>query len=213
MERLRGNRRTDEERIDPVADAAPAGQETLLQAALDAFVAQGFHGTSMRDIAARAGMSVSASYYYFPSKRHLLMRIMTRVTEDLIVALEKARASAGADPAARLAAIVRAHVLLHTERQAEAFVGSSELRSLAAADRTATVALRDRVSAIFKEAIGDGLRAGVFRCPHRAEAALAITTMCTSVATWYRAGGPEPPQTIADRYAALCLRMLDCERS
>jgi AcrR family transcriptional regulator len=153
-------------------------------------------------------MSVSASYYYFPSKQHLLMRIMTRVTEDLIALLAQARDAAGKDPAARLAAIVRAHVLLHTQRQAEAFIGSSELRSLTAADRVAAVALRDRVSTIFKDVIGEGLRRGVFRCAHRAEATLAITTMCTAVAGWYRAGGPQSPQTIADRYAALSLRML-----
>jgi AcrR family transcriptional regulator len=155
---------------------------------------------------------VSASYYYFPSKRHLLMRIMTRVTEDLIVALQRARDAAGTDPAARLAAIVHAHVLLHTQRQAEAFVGSSELRSLAPDDRAATVVLRDRVSTIFRDAIADGLRKGLFHCPHRAAATLAITTMCTAVATWYRADGAETPHAIADRYAALCLRMLGCER-
>ena len=212
MERSRGRRPDDDERTDPPAETSPAGQETLLQAALDAFVEHGFHGTSMRDIAARAGMSVSASYYYFPSKQHLLVRIMTRVTEDLIGALEQARDAAGEDPAARLAAIVRAHVLLHTERQAESFVGSSELRSLTPANRAMAVALRDRVSAIFKDAIGDGLRRGVFHCAHRAEATLAITTMCTSVAGWYRADGPQSPHTIADRYAALSLRLLGCDR-
>lgn len=213
MERTPGVRRSDDGgRDEAAAEPSPAGQETLLQAALDAFVEHGFHGTSMRDIAARAGMSVSASYYYFPSKRHLLMRIMTRVTEDLIGLLERARDGAGKDPTARLAAIVRTHVLLHTQRQAEAFIGSSELRSLAAADRTIAVALRDRVAAIFKDTIGDGLRRGVFHCVHRAEATLAITTMCTAVASWYRADGPHSPHAIADRYATLSLRMLGCDR-
>ena len=199
-------RRADSGAID--ADAPSPGQETLLRAALDAFVEHGFHGTSMRDIAARAGMSVSASYYYFPSKHHLLMRIMTQVTEDLLTALEQARDAAGNHPAARLAAVVRAHVLLHTERQAESFIGSSEVRSLLPKDRAATVILRDRVSAVFKEVVADGLRRSVFHCEHRAEAILAIITMCTAVASWYRSGGAQTPQAIADRYAALSLRML-----
>ncbi len=212
MERATRGRRPDGgAQGESTVATSPAGHETLLQAALDAFVEHGYHGTSMRDIAARAGMSVSASYYYFPSKRHLLVQIMGRVTRDVIAALEKARDDAGKDPADRLAAIVRAHVLLHTERQAEAFIGSSELRSLAPADRIVAVSLRDRVTAIFKQVIGDGLRRGVFQCAHRAEATLAITTMCTAVAGWYRAGGPESPQTIADRYATLSLRMLGCD--
>jgi AcrR family transcriptional regulator len=211
MERTSRRQVPDDERSESVAGTAPAGQETLLQAALDAFVEHGFHGTSMRDIAARAGLSVSASYYYFPSKQHLLMRIMTRVTEDLIALLEQARDAAGKDPVERLAAIVRAHVLLHTERQAEAFIGSSELRSLTPANRAAAVALRDKVTAIFKDVIGDGLRRGAFHCAHRAEATLAITTMCTAVAGWYRASGPQNPQAIAERYATLSLRLLAFE--
>jgi AcrR family transcriptional regulator len=198
------------QRRRPEAAAPAASREAVLRAALAAFVEQGFHGTSMRDIAARAGTVVSHAYYYFPSKADLLRTLMVGVTEDLIAALEAARARAGPNPATRLAAIVRAHVRLHTERQAEAFVGNTELRSLNAKDRAAVVALRDRVSAVFKAAVDDGLRAGAFRCPHRDAAVLAIVTMCTAVAGWYRAGGPLPPAAVADRYAALALAMLGC---
>jgi AcrR family transcriptional regulator len=198
---------TDDHRADR---EGTGGRDVVLSAALHAFATQGFHGTSMRDIAARAGMSISAAYYYFPSKADLLRHIMVRVTEDLIAVLETARATAGDAPAARLAAIVRAHVRLHTERQMESFVGNSELRSLSAKDRATVIALRDRVSAIFKEVIGDGRQRGAFDCPHPAEATLAIATMCTSVAGWYRLDGPHSPQTIADRYAALALRLVGC---
>jgi AcrR family transcriptional regulator len=186
------------------------GRRVVLMAALEAFAEQGFHGTSMRDIAARAGMSVSAAYYYFPYKAALLQRIMVDVTRDLIAALETARAAADRQPGAQLAAIVRAHVLLHTERQMESFVGNTELRSLSARDRAAVIGLRDQVSAIFKQVIADGCDRGQFDCPHPAEAVLAITTMCTAVAGWYRAGGRLAPQAIADRYAALALRLVGC---
>ncbi|TWT12981.1 TetR/AcrR family transcriptional regulator [Reyranella sp. CPCC 100927] len=184
------------------------GRESVLAAALESFAAQGFHGTSMRDIAARADMSISAAYYYFPSKADLLRHIMVSVTEDLIAILETARDTASDTPAARLAAIVRAYVRLHTERQTESFIGTSELRSLSADDRASVVALHDRVSDIFKTVIADGCRSGQFDCPHPAEATRAIATMCTAVAGWYRASGPHNPQTIADRYATLALRLV-----
>lgn len=189
---------------------AAGGRDILLSAALNAFATQGFHGTSMRDIATRAGMSISATYYYFPSKADLLRHIMVSVTEDLIADLEAARDAAGDSPAARLAAIVRAHVRLHTERQMESFVGNSELRSLSARDRATVVGLRDRVSTIFKDVVADGRQRGVFDCPHPAEATIAVVTMCTSVAGWYRLDGQHSPQTIADRYAALALRLVGC---
>jgi len=208
-------RATQAERSRPEsvpASGTAAGRERVLQAALDAFFEQGFHGTSMRTIADRAGTAISHAYYYFPSKADLLRTLMVGVTEDLLAALEAARVEAGSDPAARLAAIVRAHVRLHTERQAEAFVGNTELRSLTARDRVDVVALRDRVTAIFKATVDEGLRCRVFRCAHRDEAVLAIVTMCTAVAGWYRADGPLAPEAVADRYADLSLSLVGYRR-
>lgn len=190
------------------AHSGTIAAEIVLNAAVEMFAAQGFHGTSMRDIAAKAGTSLSHAYYYFPSKTDILVGIMTRVTEDLIAALEAARESTVNKPAMRLAAIVRAHVRFHIERQAESFVGNSELRSLEAQDRARVVALRDRVASIFKEVIAEGFASGVFRGVHQAEAARAIISMCTAVAGWYRPTGPDRPETIENRYADLALQTL-----
>lgn len=184
------------------------GAETMLRVALSLFVEQGYHGTSMRDIASRAGVSVSAAYHYFPSKADMLRTIMVRVTEDLIADLDAARDAAGADPAARLSAVARAHVLLHTRRQDESFIGNSELRSLAPADRRKIVALRDRVGQVFKDIVAEGCRRGTFAQPYSVETVRAILTMCTAVAGWYRANGPDKPEAIAERYAALALRLV-----
>lgn len=184
------------------------GGEALLKVALSLFVEQGYHGASMRDIAQRAGVSVSAAYHYFPSKADMLRTIMVRVTEDLIADLVAARDGAGMDPAAQLAAIARAHVLLHTRRQDESFIANSELRSLAPADRRKVVALRDRVGRVFKDIVAAGCRRGVFDRPYSAETVRAILTMCTAVAGWYRADGTDGPETVADRYAALALRLV-----
>jgi len=164
--------------------AEPDGAEAMLRVALSLFLEQGYHGASMRDIAQRAGVSVSAAYHYFPSKADMLRTIMVRVTEDLIADLEAARDGAGPDPAARLAAIVRAHVLLHTRRQDESFIGNSELRSLSLVDRRKVVALRDRVGQVFKDVVAEGCRRRVFSQPYAAETVRAILTMCTAVAGW-----------------------------
>jgi AcrR family transcriptional regulator len=184
------------------------GGEAMLRVALSLFVEQGYHGASMRDIAARAGVSVSAAYHYFPSKADMLRTIMVRVTEDLLVDLDAARVTAGDDPAAQLAAIARVHVLLHTKRQDESFVANSELRSLTPVDRRKVVALRDRVGQVFKDVVSEGCRRGVFAQPYSTETVRAILTMCTAVAGWYRAGGADEPEVIAERYAALALRMV-----
>jgi AcrR family transcriptional regulator len=49
-----------------------ATREHLLEVALHLFQEHGVDGTTMRDIAEAAGMSLGAAYYYFPSKEALV---------------------------------------------------------------------------------------------------------------------------------------------
>ena len=49
-------------------DKAEGTRRTIFHAALELFREQGFDGTTMQDIAVRAGVVKSAAYYYFPSK-------------------------------------------------------------------------------------------------------------------------------------------------
>ncbi len=191
--------------------AANGGLEAAItQAALDLFVARGFHGTSARDIADRAGTSVSHLYYYYPSKGHVLTSLILGIVGDLLAALEPVAAPSGASPPERLRGIVEAHVLFHLRRRGEAFIGRSELRSLRDEDRSAVIAQYDRVTAIFRAAIRDGIAAGTFACPYPSEATSALVTMCYGVANWYRPDGALGPQQIAERYAALALQMVGC---
>lgn len=58
-------------------------ENEILDAALSLFVAQGFHGTSMQQIAARADFSVGKIYTLFPSKDDLLRRLQLRAIAEL----------------------------------------------------------------------------------------------------------------------------------
>ena len=109
---------------------AAASLDLIREAALIAFLKHGFHGTSVRDIAGAAGMSVAGLYHHFPSKLDILFDLMSRTMDDLIGLTEQTLARTPGSPADQLRAIVETHVLFHTERRAESFVGNSELRSL-----------------------------------------------------------------------------------
>jgi len=104
-------------------------------------------------------------------------------------------------------------VLFHTHRQAESFIGNSELRALPAADRAEIVAMRDRIGDHFKRALEAGIRARRFDVPSPPAAVLAIVTMCTAVAQWYRDAGAASPEQIAERYVELALRMVGAAKS
>src|SRR5262252_7981132 len=59
----------------PAAGPGKKGELTrshILAAALRLFRERGFDSATMRDIAEAAGMSLGASYYYFPSKESIV---------------------------------------------------------------------------------------------------------------------------------------------
>src|SRR6266436_3992144 len=48
----------------------------ILRAALDAFSEAGYHGTSVRDIASRVGVTVPALYYHHENKEAILFSLL-----------------------------------------------------------------------------------------------------------------------------------------
>ena len=65
------------------AQATAARREQLLEAALHCFVVTGFHQTSMRDIAAQAGVSIGSLYNHFESKSALIGEIAQMESTEL----------------------------------------------------------------------------------------------------------------------------------
>jgi AcrR family transcriptional regulator len=56
----------------------------LLGAALEVFVAQGYHAAAMDDIAERAGVSKPVLYQHFPSKLELYLALLDQHAEHLV---------------------------------------------------------------------------------------------------------------------------------
>ena len=98
----------------------------ILAAAQRCFVRAGFHGASMQDICAEAGMSPGNLYRYFPSKEALIAGIAERDRAEIAQQFARADLSRGLFPALEgmahhfLAERPREQVLLCTEVMAEA---------------------------------------------------------------------------------------------
>ena len=58
------------------AEATEERRQQILQAAVAAFAEHGYHGTSLRDIAARAGLSHTGLLHHFPDKPGLLEAVL-----------------------------------------------------------------------------------------------------------------------------------------
>jgi AcrR family transcriptional regulator len=87
----------------------------ILDAAAALLRARGFHGTSVRDIAAAAGMTPGAIYSHFASKAALLLAIYQEGIDVISERVDAAIASAS-DPRQQLIAACEAHVDMLLDR-------------------------------------------------------------------------------------------------
>jgi AcrR family transcriptional regulator len=65
-----------------VTPKAEDTRDRIVDAALRLFREQGFDDTTMRDVAAAAGVATGAAYYYFRSKEDLVMALYARSSEE-----------------------------------------------------------------------------------------------------------------------------------
>jgi AcrR family transcriptional regulator len=163
-------------------------EDAIYQAAVELMAARGYHGTSLRDLAGAVGMQMSSLYYYFPSKQHLLVAIMSRTMNDMQASVEPAiRGPEG--PWDQLEAGIRAHVMFHAERSDETIITDSELRALEGDNRAAIIALRDAYSDLFMAVLTRGKRAGAFQFENIHVVTNTLMSMSSSVAVWYQPSG------------------------
>ena len=93
------------------SDRATSGRERILEAAATLFVGSGYAETSLRDIAATAGMKAGSVYYHFSSKDEIIEQVL----REGMLAVERAfddavEAGDGLAPEARLRLHVAAHL-------------------------------------------------------------------------------------------------------
>jgi AcrR family transcriptional regulator len=193
-------------------EAAPELPPVLAHA-LDAFVVNGYHGTTVRDIARRLGQTVPAIYYHYENKQAVLVALLNMSIDDLLARCTLADAEAPEnDPVERLSAIVRCIVLYVAHRREMAFL-DAEIRSLEAGNRESYVEKRDRMQDMVTRVITDGMERKVFSPGDSHAHARAIITMLRGIANWYRLGGQLTPDDIAQQYVTYALRIVGHDTS
>jgi len=104
MEKEIGNDASHAKTVNEVSST----QEKVLDAAVELFSSNGYNATSIRDIAARVGMTISNIYYYYGSKEGLLIAILERVSRRIVEGLsEIVKSDVG--PLERFKLLLKAH--------------------------------------------------------------------------------------------------------
>jgi AcrR family transcriptional regulator len=189
---------------------APSTRDAIDEAALELFARLGYHATSMRAIAAAAGVQPASLYHWYPSKEAILFGMqeafMDGLTEEVRAAMERQDG-----PAHRLAAAVRAHVVYHGRHRRAAFVTDTEIRALEPAAQARLIARRDAYEEVFEQPIREGSERGELRCAQPKVATYAILLQCTGVALWFDDRGALSLDEVADVHVELVLGAVGAE--
>ncbi|MER6215957.1 MULTISPECIES: TetR/AcrR family transcriptional regulator [unclassified Streptomyces] len=189
------------------SEVTPDAARRLLVAAVEAFAERGYHATTTRDIAGRAGMSPAALYIHYKTKEELLHRI-SRIGHDKALEILETAAHGPGPAAGRLDAAVRSFVRWHAAHHTTARVVQYELDALGPGHRSEIVALRRRSDAAVRRILSDGVSAGEFDVPDVPGTTLAVLSLCIDVARWFNADGQRTPDEVGALYADLVLRMV-----
>lgn len=182
----------------------------ILVAALRLFSRDGFHGTSVRDLARQCKLQPGALYVYFPSKEHILAELARRGHEAHEAAIRRELLQAGDDPADQLRALARGHATLHATYPQLAVVVNEELYALPKELAAPALALRGQSSALLIDILSRGVAAGRFSCPNLLVTAAAIGAMGLRIPYWYRPADGLSIEALAELHAELALRLVAC---
>ncbi|HMH81373.1 MAG TPA: TetR/AcrR family transcriptional regulator [Gemmatimonadales bacterium] len=178
--------------------------DQFLSRAAKVFADQGYHSTTMRDLAAATGMSLAGMYYYVRGKEELLYRVQERCFTRVLAGAEAALAAPGAgaaDPLERLQTFIRHHIAFFAAHMAEMKVLSHEAASLGGERQRKVSAIKrryvDLLEGLLRDAAPDDAAA------ERSAVAYMLFGMMNWIYNWYDPAGEIDP----DRLAGLIARI------
>lgn len=169
----------------------------MMRAAVEVMGEDGYEGASIRDMAARAGVSVAALYYHFPSKLHLLGEFLDEAHEVTLARIDRRLRSAEPTPPARLDVIVSTLIASHLHDKFARLASNVAMREhtrLDKAERKLIDEKRRRLLDLVQSVLDDGVESGDFTTAEPRETARAIITLCSSLVEPY----PEMKRSMAD---------------
>ncbi len=175
-------------------------KKNIKNASINLFYKKGYYATGISDIARDAGIQKSTIYYHYPNKQEILLDIFKTTMDDLDVFVDNSMLGM-IDAEACLKRVIESHICFHIDRQKEAFIADSELRSLTSENYKVIVAMRDNYDSKLQRVIKRGMDEGIFFVRDYKILSYVIITMCTSVTNYFNPRGRFSKEEIAKLYS------------
>ena len=161
---------------------AMANLSRIVEAVLKLSNRQGFHATSLRDLARESGISMGGLYSYFDSKDSLLLMILGEVSTTVTEVLGSTPSEVARDPVEHLRWLITAHITLTEMMQPWFVFAYMEAKSFPPPARKAAVESEIATERIFAQVLERGMREGCFAPMDSGHTAALIKPMLQD---WY----------------------------
>jgi AcrR family transcriptional regulator len=183
----------------------------ILAAALEDFKKLGYHGTTVRGIAAGVGLTMPSLYYHYGNKEGILFALLDLGMDDLLSHVALSQEDAAGDTLVRFENFVTA-IALHNTHRGDLSSLHDEFRFLGPDRRAEYVAKRSIVEEILVDVLETGVRDRLFTDEDPSFTGKVVLGMLSGILDWYSPSGPLSADEIAERYMRDALRMvLDAE--
>ena len=162
-------------------------REAVLRAAVRMFNAQGFHATSLDDVAASLGVSKPTIYHYLGNKDQVLFECVTRGIEQLNEAAAAARAAPGTG-LDRLRSFLRLYAEIIMDDFGRCVIRTAD-EALSPDSATRFRALKGEIDDALRMMISAGVADGSIQAPDIRLTAFTLAGALNWPARWYRADG------------------------
>jgi AcrR family transcriptional regulator len=179
-------------------------REEIIAAAVRLFFQNGYHATSMQDVAHEVAIKKPSLYHHFESKEAILLAILETGMDKLLADL-KSIAASDDDSATKLREAIRAHAVSIAAYPEAAAIFFREDRGLGSGYIDHYIAKRDLFEEAFRTIVNQGVSAGQFRSTDIPITVQAILGMVNWMTRWYRPDGRLKAEQIADSFADMVL--------
>jgi AcrR family transcriptional regulator len=154
----------------------------VIEVATKMFASKGFHGTKIKDVAEAAGVSPGLIYQYFEEKHDILFLAILAVISEKLQRLRRAMEANGS-PVERLKAVIAEYIRINSENHHAVILIYREIQCLPRHYIIELQSLEVETNAIIAEAVGDGVKAGVFKRTDKDFVSHVIVTLAQAWAT------------------------------
>lgn len=193
--------RRSTETAGSITEGLPASKyvAAIHAAAIKEFARNGYHGTSMRDLATHVGVHAGSLYVHIKNKEELLYQLVSanalRADRRMLEIL-----ASDLTPPDKLRLITREHVKWIRDNQESATVYFYEWRHLQGEHRIEVTTLRNRWNHSLQEIIQASVDEGYFHSLNTQLAGIAFVGILNSTFGWFRDGSQFDDVEVADQF-------------